>query len=223
MTGEPPTNPAIQSPPVLLTVERPAPILDYASPQARSRLRLPSRSDLQVTQSPTELRVHETLIGKGGALLALLFALFTLACLMEPVVDAVTSSHFRRHLFEMSFYLSIAVVEVVMMLAVIDNTWRTTTVVVTPQSIMLRFRSPIRGSHLHKWPAEKLQTVAVRHNQIQRRGPAFPELEFDLWGEPQVRLFLGHSVRELQELVAAIHLIQPPLSSRMPPSHPVAT
>jgi len=177
-----------------------APILDYAGPQPRGRFRLPADSRLDVIHSPGELKVVESLKGQAGAAGAVIFACFTIAVLLA---DAIALWGKNGH-DAAYFCLSVATLQFIVMLAVIENTWRKTILTVTPAHLALRFRSPLRGSTLHNWPAEKLRSVQVIHTQLQKNGPEFAELEIDLWGHPRVQLFIGHKDWELLELEHAI-------------------
>src|SRR6186997_1492171 len=68
-------------------MSEPAPILDYASPRPRAKVRLPARSvlDLQYDRSAGEARVVETLTGKGEAIAALGFAGFVMVVLTAQI------------------------------------------------------------------------------------------------------------------------------------------
>jgi hypothetical protein len=187
-----------------------APILDYAGPSSRGKFRLPAQSILDVTDDPDRLSIIETLAGQGGAILAILFALFTLWALITGATSGMTARNLQRHSHTIAIAGVLTIAETVVMLLVIQNTWRKTVLTVTPTDIFLRFWAPFSGTRRHRWPAEKLHDAHIRLTRIEGARAEFPELELDLWGEPQVRLFLGHPQAELQQFVRAIRRLQPP-------------
>jgi hypothetical protein len=204
--------------PQMLDVARGAPILDYAAPQSRGRIRLPARSDIILTRDAGFLRIHEVLAGRIGAFFALVFGLLTGAGIIATGIAPLMGLHPDRHIFDASLCFTVAVGEVLLMFAVIDNTWRTTTLTLTGDEIELRFRSPLRGKKLHRWNAEKLRSAHIRQAPLQIGGPEFAELQLDFWNDAPVRLFLGHRLSELQELLTHIHQLQPP--AQTPPPNP---
>jgi hypothetical protein len=187
-----------------------APILDYAGPSSRGKFRLPAQSNLDVTDEPDRLTITETLAGQGGAILAILFALLTLWALAAGAMSGVTMKNLNRHTHTIAIAGVFAIAEIVVMLLVIQNTWRKTFLIITRTDITLRFWSPFGGTMQHHWAAEKLHDAHIRLTHMEGTRAQFPELELDLWGEPQVRLFLGHPQAELQQFVRAIHRLQPP-------------
>ena len=190
-----------------------APILDYAGPASRGKLRLPAASILDVTDEPDRLTITETLAGRGGAILAIGFALFTLWALVGGSLSGVSARNWHRHIYSFAIVGLFALAEITVMLLVIQNTWRKTFLIVTPADIALRFWSPFGGTKQHRWPAEKLHDAHIRLTRMDGARAEFPELELDLWGEPQVRLFLGHSQSELMQFVRAIRRLQPMAST----------
>jgi hypothetical protein len=185
-----------------------APILDYAGRASRTRLRLPARSIIRWDRTPGELRVVERLDGQFNAFLALCFAAFTFAMLVASALPLL--ARWQRNAGSILLLTMIGLTELATMAAVIDSTWRVTRLIVTRTQLALRFWSPLRGTTAYAWPAEKLQSVRVAMSKLAVGGPPIPELEFYLWGEPLVRLFVGHPLDELENLIAEIHALQPP-------------
>src|SRR5947207_681184 len=173
----------------------PASILDYAGPASRGKLRLPARSDLKVVYLPEGIRVTETLAGRQGAFFALLFGLVTLVMVIGALYS-LTFKHWEQKVVEISVSAAVAIAELMTMLLVIDNTWRTTRLGVTPTGIALRMFSPLRGTRAYRWPAEKLRRVSVARI-VEPDAPLLFQLELTLWDEPGVHLFTGHDMPEL--------------------------
>jgi hypothetical protein len=204
--------PAPSNPPFLIeaTGDGQAPILDYAGPSSRGKFRLPAESILEIDSSPAQLTVTETLAGQAGAFAALIFAAFTLVTLASAVLAPISRGSWHRYATEITLFAGFAIVEIALMLAVIHNTWRKTVLIVTPAQTSLRFWSPLRGTLHHIWPADKLREARINIMTMPNRRAEFPELELDLWGEPRVRLFLGHRQAELGRIVREIERLQPP-------------
>src|SRR3954454_13649736 len=73
----------------------PSAILDYASPRPQGRVRLPSRSRLDVVRDRHEVTITETLSGKDSALFGVAVAVVTLAVL-PAVMYALGAALARR-------------------------------------------------------------------------------------------------------------------------------
>lgn len=210
----------MSNPPPILEPARGAPILDYAGPASRGKFRLPAKSQLSVRREIDYLRIHETLAGQVEAGFAIVFAIVTLVIVVISGSDPIVKHQIKKHLFDVVLFYGIAAAELITLLAVIENTWRTTTLTLTADAIRLRFSSPFKRAKLHHWPAEKFRGVYLNAVRLQTGGPEFAQLELDLWGEPQVHLFLGHPPNEIRDLIRFIHELHAPAPPVDPPPLP---
>jgi hypothetical protein len=190
--------------------DSPAPILDYAGPASRRRLRLPAKSNLDVTHNDRELHVIETLSGKAGAVFALMFALLPIATTGAMIHDLLVK--FPRDLGILTLGGLLEITQIVLMFAVIDSTWRRTVLRVTRSELSLAFSSPLRGTTRHQWPAEKVRSATVSTTAMGVDAIPVHQLELDIWGGPAVHLFAGHDYSDLSDFAAAINALQPPSS-----------
>lgn len=172
--------------------EAPGTILDYASPGLKKKLRLPSRSILTFYYRERELAVVESVQAKASAIVGLAFAGFVLlwlgvGILTVPKVTGVFGT----------FWL----IEFVLLLLVVHDTWRTTTLTVNGEGVDLRFASPFRRKQ-YRWAATDFRHAAAYATDLSRH-PAIGVLNLSL-GASAVRLFDGHEYDQLAQLAAGI-------------------
>src|SRR5205814_6320272 len=92
------------------------PILDYASPRKQTRLRLESRSSLDVQTHAGGAIITESLRGKAGAVAAMIFAVFILLLLAGMIAEEIWSirpgryDHAALAAFVMAFWILEAIV-----------------------------------------------------------------------------------------------------------------
>ena len=153
----------------------------------------------------------ETLSGQAGAVFALLFAAFTFV----PLVFIFTSmgSKWPRDVPYIVFVGVVALAELGTMIAVIDNTWRRTTLRVTRDHVALKFWSLLQPTKRYHWPGERFRSASVVAMTLTPRLPPMETLELLLWDAPLVRLFTGHPYYELADLARMINRLHPQAAS----------
>jgi hypothetical protein len=189
-----------------------APILDYAGPISRSRLRLPAKSELHITLAPDRLVARETLAGREGAIGALMFAAFVMVVMAFVQWDM--AHKWRRNVAPMLFCASVMAAEASVAGMVIHQTWRRTVLEVTREELLLTFAAPFVRTTRLRWPAELVADVLVVDSAMGALGGAVPELDLRMWSGPPVRLFTGHPHKQLMYVSEQIRLLQPPLPTR---------
>src|ERR1700733_68631 len=102
-----------------------APILDYASPRKRVRLRLPAKSRIRCQISTGRLTIIESLDGQGGAIGAIVFAVFMLIYMGLLIA-------FVRGAAPMAI---LWILEAVVLVMVVHQTWRKTLLTVTAEEV----------------------------------------------------------------------------------------
>src|SRR5438309_11045501 len=115
-----------------------SPILDYASPRPRVKLRLPANSMLRCTSVPGTCAVVETLSGQAEARLALAFATFVLC-----VVIATPFGLSGRPGDYVAFTCVEAGALIGVSLLVVRNTWRRTVLRVADGEMTVAFAAPL--------------------------------------------------------------------------------
>src|SRR5437867_2708214 len=123
------------------------PILDYASPRRRGKLRLPARSRIwwHVDEQSRAVTITESLGGKQEAIFALLFAAFIVIVLAIAALSQ--ASRLRKHPEEwpiVALLCGLWLAEVIVMILVIDQTWAKTIIRATSDQFIFRSRSPLR-------------------------------------------------------------------------------
>ena len=191
-----------------------APILDYAGPISRSNFRLAAKSELHITPAPDRLVVRETLAGREGAIVALLFAAFVIVIMAAMQFEM--AHKWRRNKETMALYAAMMIAEGAVGAMVINQTWRRTVLEVTPQEISLTFAAPFGQTTHLRWPAEQVADVAVVDSLLGNdpKGQRVPELALSMWSGPPVRLFTGHPHTQLTHLAHEIRFIQPTLPQK---------
>jgi hypothetical protein len=173
-------------------------ILDYASPRKRGRLRLPSRSVLDVVRDePGRVLVIEKLKGKGEAIGAIAFALFMLVYMAALM--------WAQWKYGAQWVLGpFWIIEAILIVLVVHQTWRKTTFSATGDQIRLNFRSPI-WRRAFAWRASDVIDVAsVVTGDSRRSRRAVAELRVRFVDGRELRLFTDHPQGEIDELAAAI-------------------
>src|ERR1700722_8585632 len=125
-----------------------SPILDYASPRKRQKLRLPARSRIRCQLEDERLVIVEKLEGRGEAISAVIFAVFMLVYLGSIVMFV------RRGSYMAVFWFA----EAAVLIAVIHQTWRKSELTVTPGKLRLKFTSPM-WRKLYEWQGEEVPEV----------------------------------------------------------------
>jgi hypothetical protein len=178
------------------------PILDYAAPQAKSKFRIGTRSVLRTQRSADELCVVESLENHAEAIGAMVFSWLAMTPMIILACWATARIWTEPVLAIAAWILPLAAA--LTTCGVIQNTWGRTILIVTRDSITLRFVSPLRKVREHCWPTQQLRSAMV----LRRASGSheFNELELD-FSLSAVHLFGGHPWRELTELERTIREI----------------
>jgi hypothetical protein len=183
------------------------PIIDYAAPVPRSRMRLPARSEIRWAQEPGRLVITQVLAGRAGAIAALLLAGFTFVLMSVSVAGMIGRWHRNVGLLGILGFLMTA--EIVVGLLVIHNTWRRTVLTVTRDELAVETAAPFTKRQRFVFGSEQVAAVIVVDSEPTPGQSIVPELEIRLWSIPPVRLFAGHLRRTLMSIAAAIGQVQP--------------
>jgi len=191
-------------------------IIDYASPASRRSLRLPARSEIRWADGPGFLKITQVLSGREGAIGALLLAGFTFL-LMTLLVHSMLGK-WHRYFGEIAVLGAFMAAEVILAMLVIHNTWRKTTLSVTPAEMVLEFSGPFAGRQRFVFPSEQIAGVSVVDRPPMLGEAIVAELEIRMWSIPAVHLFAGHPHGTLMAIAGEIGRVQPmappPLPSR---------
>jgi hypothetical protein len=194
-------------------VSGPSAILDYASPRPQGRVRLPSRSRLDVVRDRDEVTITETLSGKGSAIGGIAVAAFTLLQLLFGMYreawgkDGLLTRQHPSLLEPEGIWLLVMaglwVTELVVMLIVINNTWRRTVVQARDGTLSVEFTAPF-GRRRHAWPFDQVLELHVDRSLVPGFTTPKVELVWRVWGGQHVRLFTDHPEPELDAIAAAL-------------------
>jgi predicted enzyme related to lactoylglutathione lyase len=187
-----------------------AAILDYASPRKRSRLRLPARSILTCGVSPDQILLIERLSGQGAALGAIGFACFTM---LFTAGMSLTGSFGPMHRADYALPASLALLEIVVMLLLIHQTWRQTQLLVRYDQLQLTFSSPFYRRH-YQWTSADIADMLLVHTANTQSEMPLAELMITRCMGGEIRLFTDHHAHEIDRLV---HILPPMLRDGQPP------
>jgi hypothetical protein len=208
---EPPTDnpssnkPPSDKPPVLkmpVIPQIPAkPVLDYASPNARSPLRMTNTSIIKVNELPDGTEIVEFLTEHGQAIGAIIFTTITMTILGNDVLS--------RHSWTQIFlgpclvYVLFALGVLTLILAVIQVNWRQTILHISHESLTLTFKSPFK-KQTWRWPTADIQRAHVVEDNDPRAKSFICELRIETAAHGWLNLFGGHDPRELNQLAELI-------------------
>src|SRR3954466_11257351 len=137
----------------------PSPILDYASPRPRRKLRLPAKSVLDVRVDPDGLGITivERLAGVPQAVVGIVFAVFVLLVVGFTAFLSLRTQWVKHHGIDPpGVILAVLwVVELTLLFLVIDRTWRRTILTARDRRLILRFIGPF-NTREHRWPFEEV-------------------------------------------------------------------
>ena len=175
-------------------------ILDYASPRKRVRFRLPAKSSLLVVGDPDWVVITEKLAGDQGAIPALCFAgfvlLFTLGCVLPINGQKVFRS-------EIVFWFIQATAQIVVMILLIQQTWRQTILTIHYNQQLLRFRSPLRNRR-YEFAGDQIAEMRISETANQQTRSSLGELIIVRTSGGEIRLFTDHRTEELIDLLGSI-------------------
>jgi hypothetical protein len=196
-----------------------SPILDYASPRPRRRLRLPAKSVLDVRVDPDGLGVTivEKLAGIPQAVAGMIFAVFVLIIAGAMAWISLRTVWVKHHEIDafgaiLGFFWA---AELTLLVIVIDRTWRRTILEARDGRLVLRF-SGLFGTREHRWPFDQIGDVAVVPTQEAVGAYALAELHFRATDDVPVHLYTDHRADEvlyIQSLLSRILRHEPAAAS----------
>jgi hypothetical protein len=186
-----------------------AAVLDYASPRRQpGKTRLPARSILAFESGADgrQFTVTESLAGKRSAVAAIVFAVIVLLVLGAASANFMRSS-LRPDRSSGVFLLTVWAGYALLLLAVVNNTWRRTILRAGaaaaggegtgPPSLTLTFTAPFYRRH-YRWAAAQIGDVRV----VRTSGPLphvpLAELQIRTTEGRLVRLFTDHDERQIE-------------------------
>jgi len=186
------------------------PVLDYASPRTRGRIRLPSQSHLELRPDRDGVVVHEWLAAKGSAVAAIILCGGALV-LMAVVYTSEEGVHWKRNFTSDPLPAAVAALLVlgvivggfIVLLMVVNNTWRRTMLEARRDGILLTFWSPFATRRL-EWNADEIEDIRLEATTGPRDRNHLAELEIHLAAKPLVKLFTDHTVADLTRIAAAL-------------------
>ena len=93
----------------------------------------------------------------------------------------------------------VGIAEIIVLLLVINNTWRQTVFEARRDSLLLTFTAPF-GKNRYEWGASQVEDIRVELTTGAQHRNSLGELEVHLAGLPLVKLFSDHPASELQDL-----------------------
>ena len=176
-----------------------APILDYASPRKRLKLRLPARSTLFWQIEPDEILLTETLAAKEGVAWALVFTLVIQAMTVVSTLNGLHEMRSGTYLLPIGLML----LQVPLMLLIIHQTWRKTLLTVRCNELLLAFTSPLHRRH-YKWSGDDIAGIVLVETANTQTDMPLAELLITRCAGGEIRLFTDHPIRAIQRLVAIL-------------------
>lgn len=186
-------------------------ILDYASPMAKTPLRLATRNVITIVPTDDGFQIVETLAGQSQALAAILFSASMVALLGITITGGIHPSRLSDFLYAIPvliFYLLYAGGTAALILAVIHTNWRRTILLVYPRETMLTFKSPLREKS-YEWPSQDIRHILVTQ-ELKGSGQIVHQLQFEIAHGQTAQLFGGHDADELVEIAQLIRKITTP-------------
>src|SRR5438067_2322708 len=178
----------------------PSPILDYASPRPRRKLRLPARSVLDVRVDPDGMgmMIVEKLAGIPQALVGIVFAVFVLLVVGMTSFLSLRTQWVKHHGIDPpGVILAVLwVVELILLFIVIERTWLRTILTARDRRVILKFISPF-NTREHRWPFEEVADLDVVATQEAIGMYALAELRFRATDDVPVHLFTDHRADEV--------------------------
>ncbi len=188
---------------------QPGPILDYASPRRRQKVRLPSRSRIVAREEHGEFAIREWLQAKESAYVALAVAGLSLASLAYGMLTECFPFGWKGHFWrsplfgEFVILATFSIVEVSVMLLVIRDTWRETTLLGRSEGLLLRLSSPFSRQQF-EWNADDIEQIRlVLSSKVSDSNP-LAEIEIHVAGKPVAKLFTDHYLKELKPIAAGL-------------------
>jgi hypothetical protein len=189
----------------------PQPILDYASPRPRGKVRLPAQSLLDVRVDVDSVVVIERLTGKFGAIAAVLFSGTTVTLLLSLLWKEIFRAMWRGNIGPALFGLTLPAAGYVLIALVINNTWRRTILSANADGVRLRFFAPLGGSRRYAWEADQIEAVRVESNDPKAplgidlvRSGTLAELQVHPTGGAVAHLFTDHEAFRLVPIAEAV-------------------
>ena len=190
--------------------DAPSPILDYASPRPRRRLRLPARSviDVRVDPDGRGVTIREQLAGIPEAIAGMMFALFVLLVVGAVAYTSLRAEWMKHHdVHPLGAVLAIFwLAELLLLGIVIDRTWRRTTLDARDGRVILRFKG-LFGSREHRWPFEEVADLDSVATQEAVGVYALAELRFRATDDVPVHLFTDHRADEIARIQSILSRI----------------
>jgi hypothetical protein len=185
------------------------PILDYASPMERSPLRMAVKSVIRIQSEGKGVGIYETLTGQTQALTAILFTSFTVSLLGIALLGNLrpwTISVFYSG--PLIVYFLTVCGTATLVLAVIHQNWRKTTLRVSPERVILIMSTPFRGT-MREWPSVDVWHVHVVQSLDQRTQRLVYDLQVMMSSGVNFKLFGGHDPPELNVIAEAVRKYLP--------------
>ena len=179
-------------------------MLDYASPRPQGKLRLPAKSQLETRLDGDQVIVREWLQAKTGGLIAMAFSLVPMLSLPVSVFGALSyRDPIESRLAVLAFTAAVWVSEIVVLLLVINSTWRQTILRAGKDSLLLTFSAPF-GRRRHEWNASEIEDIKMASTTTVIHKNRLGEIQIHIAGQPLVSLFTDHAAMELEPVVAAL-------------------
>lgn len=189
----------------------PAAIIDYASPRPQGRYRLPSLSRLDVVADRDGLTITEVLEGKASAYAGMAVGVFTLLLLptmaylmIAPMFGRARSPDAAEVIVVAALYGGLWVADLVVLLMVVNNTWRRTILRARDRTLSLEFIAPFTQRR-YAWPFDQIVDLYLDRIPDLRFVNPHVELVFRAADGQSVRLFADHREPELEAVVRALY------------------
>jgi hypothetical protein len=176
-------------------------ILDYASPRKRQRFRLPARSTLDIHCDRDEIVITETLQGRDSAAGAILFFIFAFSCMAG--VLTIDSGFRKTDPFILGFLACLAISGFVVLLMVVQQTWRKTLLTVRYNEMLLAFTS-VFYRKFHRWAGDDIADVLLVETANTETRHVLAELLITRCVGGDIHLFTDHLATELKPLAQAL-------------------
>jgi len=183
-------------------------ILDYASPRKRGKVRLPANSELKVaTEMDGAVKVVETLAGRDIAVMAVIFGLIVAAVASYGAVRETLYLLRRRHdVIDFSLpaiMVAFALIELVLIVLIIRNTWRRTILLADARQVTLAFSGPLARVWSRAWTSDEVGESQLIPTQAEPDAVRLAELRLQPPGMV-INLFTDHREMELAEIAARL-------------------